>query len=846
MIAPATASHLIRKQRDMMRPQTCLVLAKYMASLLSLGVLFASHAARSEPVTNRILSGYQILVEQKCAIVKINFEHRIRYVSHFPLRSGTELRIMLRPIDPRQFDLDGSMREALRPPQDRSLGIKAIQYEAAIAEGPTLTILFDRPVNFDAAGGADFQSLVFTVTNLKTGNACRPVFPSRAANGWETVVKARDGSSEVAIARPPRPVAIPPVPVTPDVPTVAGTAAPVATSARPPTNGPVVSGPTEVTVAKKESGANASDAAVATLIGEARDALRQGKFAHAITQLTKAVQLPESRRSPEARELLGVAYQKDRQPAAAKSVYEDYLRRYPNGDGSDGVRQRLQAIETADASPAVNLRTPTVGPAAIDGGSTQPGGRIASGSYWSVSGSLSSFYIKDDTHSVMRDPTLTLDLNSTKDDHQIHQNTVLTSFDLAAAWGNPDMKAKFRFSGTEENRFGSEEANVAGVSALFLDMAIRSWDTEFRIGRQTRNTDGVLGRFDGAVITYHVNPLFSLTALGGSPVEFRSDLPFKDDRYFYGGAVNFGPYRGFDADVYAIEQMDRSIIDRQAVGTELHYNDANKSIFATVDYDTHFNELDAAIFTGTWTFADKSVLRLGADYRKAPFLTTWNALLGQPYTTLYDLLKAASIEHWNLEQMAIDRTATYQSSTVGYSRALTDKLQINLDFTQAHIDGTITSFNVNGTPDMGDEYYYSAQLVGTGLFLPNDLYTAAFRYSDLKNSQNFAVDLSTRYPWSEALRIQPRIVAGYTEGKGGTPFDEYTLLPSLLIDYFLRKDLSFEVEVGNRWTWRTLGTTRSTEDEFLITAGFRLDFYADAQNCLTPSVFCRTSSQAAR
>jgi hypothetical protein len=827
----------------MMRQHICLFSPKYIACLLVLSTLCASTAALSEPVTNRVLSGYEVLVEQKCAIFKINFNHRIRYVSHFPIHSGTELRIMLRPIDPREFDLDGSMREALRPPQDRSLAIKAIQYEAAIAEGPTLTILFDRPVNFDAGGGADFQSLVFSVTNTKTGNACKPVFPIRAANGWGTVAMMREGTSEVALARPPKPVAIPPVPVTPDVPTRAETAAPVAISARPPVNGPAVSGPIEVAGAGGKPRANDSDAAVATLIGEAREALKQGKIGVAIAQLKKAVQLPENRRSPEARELLGVAYQKDRQPAAAKSVYEDYLRRYPNGEGSEGVRQRLQAIETADAPPGLNLRAPTtIGPAAV-AGSALPGVPIASGSYWSVSGSLSSFYIRDDMHSVMRDPTLALDLNATKDDHQVHQNTMLTSFDLAAAWGNPDMKSKFRFSGTEENRFGPEETNISGVSALFLDTTIKDWNTEFRIGRQTRNTGGILGRFDGAVVTYQVNPWFGITADAGSPVEFRADLPFKNDRYFYGGSLNFGPYRGFDADVYAIEQMDRSIIDRQAVGTELHYNDANKSMFATVDYDTHFNELDAAIFTGTWTFADRSVLRLGADYRMAPYLTTWNAIVGQPYTTLYDLLRAYTLSQ--LQHMAFDRTATYQSSNIGYSRALTDKLQINLDFTQAHINGTITSFNVNGTPDMGDEYYYSAQLVGTSLFFPNDLYTAAFRFSDLRDSQNFAVDLSTRYPWSEALRIQPRIVAGYTEGKS-TSFDEYTLLPSLLIDYFLRKDLSFEVEVGERWTWRTQGTTRTTEDEFLITAGFRLDFYADAQTCLTPSVFCRTQSQAVK
>ena len=435
--------------------------------------------------------------------------------------------------------------------------------------------------------------------------------------------------------------------------------------------------------------------------------------------------MPENRRSPEATELLGVAYQKDRQLAAAKSAYEDYLRRYPDGEGSEGVRQRLAALETADASTVKTLRGPTIGPAAIDGVALTSGGALPAGSssYSNVSGSLSTFYISNDTRSVMRDPTLALNLNSTKDDHQVHQNTLLSSLDLSAVWGNANMKSRFRFSGTEENRMGADERNITGVSALYLDTSVKDWDTTFRIGRQTRNTGGILGRFDGAVLTYQVNPLFGITAVAGSPVEYRSDLPFKDDRYFYGGSVNFGPYSGLDASIYAIEQMDRVVVDRQAIGTELRYNDPTKSAFLNVDYDTHFNALDAAIFTGTWTLPDKSILRVGADYRKAPFLTAWNAIRGQPYGTLYDLLKAYTQSE--ALQMAIDRTATYQSSTIGYSRPLTDNLQINLDFTQAHINGTIASYNVNGTPDMGDEFYYSVQLVGTSLFMKNDMYTAA-------------------------------------------------------------------------------------------------------------------------
>ena len=194
--------------------------------------------------------------------------------------------------------------------------------------------------------------------------------------------------------------------------------------------------------------------------------------------------------------------------------------------------------------------------------------------------------------------------------------------------------------------------------------------------------------------------------------------------------------------------------------------------------------------------------------------------------------------------MAIDRTATYQSSTIGYSRPLTDNLQINLDFTQAHINGTIASYNVNGTPDMGDEFYYSVQLVGTSLFMKNDMYTAAFRYSDLRIRQ-----LRRQFQRSIPCHREP-LGAAATGWRlypsKNTAYSEYTVLPSLLMSYVLSKDWNFEIEAGERWTWRAQGTTRSDETEFVITAGFRLDFYGDPQNCLIPSVFCATSSQASK
>jgi hypothetical protein len=812
-----------------------------------------SGVSHAQPVNNRVLAGYQIAATGGCTIYKINFNFRIRYDSHFPVAYGNELRILFRPIDPREFVIEGGyQREALRPPRDRATTIKAIDYEARISESPSLSIVFDHPVHFSAAGGGDFQSLIVSVG----GKGCKPVFPQQAADGWqpdngwrpdqaagETVAGKRVAPAETVVGKwTPKAVVIPDVPETKPAPApVTVAAAPVASGAGAPAK---VIGPTEVAAPAEAvigggAGGGAQEAATATLIGEARNSLKQNNFQAAIGLLKRAVQQPENRRSPEARELLGVAYQKDKQTAQAKAVYEDYVRRYPSAEGTAGVRQRLLAIETAEAPPSDKLRNvTTIGPTSVDGAPSGDPQAGAARSNFSVSGSVSSTYIRDDSYSVNRDATQALNLNATKDDHQTHQNEMLSSFDASAQWGDGNVKMKFRISGTDEYRIEPQAQDLFGISSLYLDTSVKDWNSTFRLGRQIRNSDGILGRFDGAVFTYQYDPIFGFTTFGGSPVDYRTDMPFKDERYFYGGALNFGPWKGVDADVYAINQMDLNIVDRQAVGAEFRYSDMTKSAFLTVDYDVHFDKLDAAIFTGTWTLPDKSVIRAGADYRLAPYLTTWNAVQGQAFTTIYDMLKQTAYSQANLMQMAIDRTATYQSSNVGYTRQLTDKIQINLDVTQAHINGTIASYSVLGTPDSGDEFYYGAQLVGSSLFTEGDMYSAALRFSDLKDSDNFAMDLSTRYPIMQDLRIQPHVIGTYSMGKTGG-WNEYTVIPSLLFDYALRKDLNIEVEVGDRMTWRNQGTTQTTENELLVTAGVRYDFYADTTTCLTPSPFCR-------
>ena len=89
---------------------------------------------------------------------------------------------------------------------------------------------------------------------------------------------------------------------------------------------------------------------------EARAALKKKNFNGAIQLFTKVLEYPENEYSAEAQEFLGLVRQKNGQLAEARSEYEDYLRRYPTGEGNERVRQRLAGIITASGDPDEKLR----------------------------------------------------------------------------------------------------------------------------------------------------------------------------------------------------------------------------------------------------------------------------------------------------------------------------------------------------------------------------------------------------------------------------------------------------------------------------------------------------------
>ncbi len=752
--------------------------------LLAVAAQLASAAAHAEPVVDRALSGVRQISKPACTILKIDFNFRIRYDSHFPLDHGAELRISVKPIDPAQAAaLSLLKREALRAPDANSAAIQAIDFEANEPGGPVLRIRFDHPVTYKVAPGGDFESVIVAISGKQAGKGpaadCKPEVERRANDPWATAVTREAGAGTPGV--------LPALHVPP---------------------------PGEATTAQAAQAAGWMD--------EARAAIKKGDYMSATRVLGKVLSLPSNPSTADAQEFMGVARQKAGDLAAARAEYEEFLRRTPHGEAAERVRQRLAGVMTAQGDGTGKLR------------SAKSSGSAADGSTWTVSGSASQFYIRDDSFRALRDPSLPPELNAAKDDHLVHRNTLLSSFDTIAAWNTPEMKSKFRFSGTEEHNFTGKDEDIISVAALSLETTFRQLDLMTRLGRQTRNTGGVLGRFDGGLASWQANPFMRINTVVGSPVERRKDTPFKDDKLFYGVSADFGPFAGgIETSLFAIEQRDRSFLDRQAVGAEMRYLQPDKSLFATLDYDVHFGELNAALVSGSWTFADKSTVFASADYRKAPYLSAWTALQGQPFTTLYDLLKVKTKEE--IDQLAIDRTSSYRSAMLGFSYPLNDKLQLTVDGTVSDVSGTVASGGVDATLAPGVDYYASSQLIGTNVFNEGDMYIGALRYAHRPDSNLYVADVSARFPVTNEFKVSPRLRVGYRVGDG-TDLSEISVLPSVLFNYYWTRDLNFEVEVGANWTQLDQLNTRETTTDVFLTAGFRYDFYADGRTACAKGV----------
>ena len=355
-------------------------------------------------------------------------------------------------------------------------------------------------------------------------------------------------------------------------------------------------------------------------VAGAEEALRLNDADRAISLLTEAMALPENDLTPRALELLGLARERKGQSAHAIAEYDEYLRRYPNGEAAGRVKQRLAALSSPGVGTPEALRPSSSGVA-----STAEAWR------WDVRGSFSQFYFRDQSrvttiNATPADPNADADIQN-----NVNLNQLLTSADITLIGGNDRNQITMRASGSYSKNFDAGTDDRKSVSALYVDFNDKELGLSGRFGRQTRNSAGVFGRFDGALLGVQAKPRLRFNAVAGFPVRSSRNVYVDKQAYFYGLSADYGARNDkVQGTVYWFDQRAKGgLIDRRSVGGEVRYLNKKFNAFALVDYDIHFGEVDLALFTMNYTFPDKSSIGVTADYRRSPLLTTRNAMIGQ-------------------------------------------------------------------------------------------------------------------------------------------------------------------------------------------------------------------------
>ncbi len=527
---------------------------------------------------------------------------------------------------------------------------------------------------------------------------------------------------------------------------------------------------------------------------EARAAFDAGDHPAAIRLLTRLVEYPEHPRRAEAQELLGLSRERSGQLAHAKAEYEEYLRRYPEGAAAGRVGQRLAALATLDSKPRV---------AAV---ASREGGMA-----WSAFGGWSQEYRYDSTSLETTD--FSTDFTS--------QSMAITDGDFSLRGRGERFDVQTRVSaGYLHDLLPDGAGSRTLVNIAYADLSDRKTGISGRLGRQSRHAGGVLGTFDGLYLGWRTLPTLRLNLIAGSPVESKSES-FSSDRQFVSLSANWsGWIEGLEISPFVIDQTYSGVSDRRAVGSEVRWFRRGRTIVGLVDYDMDYGAINMAMLLGTFDLPRRWTVTGSFDRRKSPFLTTRNALAGQPVQSLDELILMFGEDA--VRALAEDRTADVDTVSLGVSRPLGTRFQWIADASATRISDLPASGGVAAIPGTGTELSFGAQLIGNSLMRSGDVSILGLRLYDGDTSRTVSMSLGSRFPLWGRLRAGPRLRFDYREFNANST-TQWLASPALRIDWHSQRT-TVEFEAGGEWMSRELVADQEKTSRYWFSLAYRVGF----------------------
>ena len=581
----------------------------------------------------------------------------------------------------------------------------------------------------------------------------------------------------------------------------------------------------EVLPAVERIGADpALDAPTLTkMVADSRAAMSARAYPKAIGLLTKLQRQPEFPQRAAMQELLGLARERSGQLAHAKAEYEEYLRRYPAGEASERIARRLATLRAA----STNAQT----------GTRNGGGQSAKG--WILSGGFGQTFRYDGTtvnNTVTAPVTVVSPVPVGNQTAKQSNESLYNDIDLLARRRGERFDIIARTSMGYSKNFAGASATAASnsnkrISVASFEIADRKLGLLARVGRQSQNLDGALGAFDGLYAAWQIKPAFGLNFTAGFPVE-QTNVGIKTARKFWAVSMPYTPVgKHWDASVFYTQWRFDSLTDRRAVGLQARLLLPHSSLTGFVDYDTFYKSLNTAAILGTLQLPARWNLSFDAERRNAPVLTTRNALIGQPFSTLAQLINfdvnTLGIAPEQVPDMIYRDARNSTPISTNYSLTATKPLGQRYQFAatvsaQKLGATTATGSQVQLQEASGLQLAYQAQIFGSNIWHEGDFSVLSAAYSNTQSGKLASLGVTTRLPVGGAWRLGPRLTIDHQQLASDSS-SSLSFIPSALLDY-QRGHRLLQFEFGGQIGKRTLSQQTQNTKRYYVSLAYRIGF----------------------
>jgi len=819
-----------------MRPSSIRRLVRRLVALVLASAITAlAYAQIGAGASGRLVNIVEVSDHGEQVDISVEFNCSIRYITHLPASEGSEIRVQLQPLPDCGVPPGVPVPTDIPPISGGGGIVTAVRVDSDVPGQITLVFDLRKSEQFVIAQGVDPHGLRLrlirpathkgqillsqptdTVNNFAVNLDSQPrPFDPQAIEHAHQLLQAPAFVSEVVVdGQKWYRLRIGPIDRRADADKLLDKAlsdyprAWLAIGDDAVTSDPNATAATPLPSVERMGSDPALDAAtLKNLLTQVRSALSAHDYTTAIKLLTKLQRQAEFPERAHAQELLGLARERAGQLAHAKAEYEEYLRRYPHGEAAERVALRLRILRTATDK--------------TQGGSQgTPGERR-----WYASGGLSQLFrydgtrVDNTTQAGNAPPGTTVLPNSTQ---TTTEDALFTDVDGLARHHGDQVDWMARLSAGYARSFDKAQVgDLRRVSIASIEFVDRSLGLLGRLGRQTRNQDGVLGSFDGLFVSWQWAPSWGVNLTAGYPVE-QTDAGVRTDRRFETVALAYSPPGAhWDASVFAALQEFNGIKDRQATGFEARYLASHASLVMIVDYDTFYRSLNTASLLGTLQLPARWNVSFDAERRNSPVLTTRNALIGQNATKLTQL-EQQDISQQTLFQWARDRTPYTTDYSITATRPIGQRLQFSATVAMDQTSATPGSGGVDPQPASGTERTYQAQLYGSSLWHPGDFSVASVTYANTETGKVETLSANSRFPLAGAWRIGPRLTVNRRVLTADSS-TEMTYIPSALLDYQRGLRL-LQFEIGGELGKRAATLETQNTKRYYVSLSYRIGF----------------------